>query len=435
MDSKNRLSSRSEIAVRCHEIQTGLGSIEVPDFKLLTLIGMAVRLALNIRGLPIIQYNILQLVASHFLSIPIIAVDRIVKLLEEVQFVKIQSEGQTIKAVLPTVPYYEDIYSTLGEYSQAKGGFNEAETLSLEIVKRLAKSPENIDVLRNKLGADNTLLGRSIYIGEMGSYIVKRRCRGRDILLSPTYFSENADIFADIVASKGSQDIQKTLKAIKSAQGTPLSIIETQKSIGGYKLDDSEVTILKRLAQDGMVKPPAIKTTYSGQNYFIFTPTPTGAALSPTKRDVYERAMAIVAAVRQGEFLPQAFAIRSPSAVIRTLRDKLELGKATTEATQQYRNLVHLRVGQLIPTGSGFSKFKIIDIEENREALQIAYSLVTEGAVEGLEVDEEARKALQQNQEYVESLIASGELRKREQIELNEGQQLELDMLLSGGTV
>lgn len=209
MNSKNRLSSRSEIAVRCHEIQAGLGLTEVPDFEFLTLIGMAVRLALNIRGLPIIQYGILRLVAYHFLSIPTIAVDRIVKLLEEVQFVKIQSEGQTIKAVLPTVPYYEDIYSTLGEYAQTKDGFNEAETLSLEIVKRLAKSPENIDVLRNKLGADNTLLERSIYIGEKGSYIVKRRCRGRDILLNPTYFSENADIFADIIASKGSQDIKK----------------------------------------------------------------------------------------------------------------------------------------------------------------------------------------------------------------------------------
>lgn len=432
MDNNNTISSRSEIAVRCHEIQVGLGLTEVPDFELLTETGMAVRLALNIRGLPTIRYETLRLVAYHFLSIPTLAVDRIIRLLEEVRFVKIQSEGKTIKAVLPTVPYYEDIYSTLGEYAQAKGTFNEAETLSLEIVRRLAKSPENIDTLRNKLGADNTLFGRSVYIGETGSYIVKRRSRSKDILISPTYFSENADIFADIVASKGAKSVQKALKAVRATQGIPLSIVEERKSIGRYKLDDSEVALLKRLAQDGVVKPPAIKTTYSGQNHFLFTPTPTGAALSPTKRDVYERAMAIVAAVRQGQFLPQAYAIRSPSAVIGALKNRLKLGKATTEATQQYRNLVHLRIGQLIPVGSGFSEFRIIDAEENREALQIAYSLVTRGEPEGVEVDEQARKALQQDQEYIESVVASGELRKRERIKLDEGQQLELDLLLGG---
>lgn len=143
--------------------------------------------------------------------------------------------------------------------------------------------------------------------------------------------------------------------------------------------------------------------------------------------------MAIVAAVRQGQFLPQAYAIRSPAAVIAALRDRLKLSKATTEATQQYLELVHLRVGQLIPVGGGFSEFRIIDTKENKEALQIAYSLVTTGVVKGMEVDEDARKALQQSQEYVESIVASGELRKRTHIKLDAGQQLELDLILSGG--
>jgi hypothetical protein len=143
--------------------------------------------------------------------------------------------------------------------------------------------------------------------------------------------------------------------------------------------------------------------------------------------------MAIVAAVRQGQFLPQAYAIRSPSAVIGALRDKLRLSRATTEATQQYLELVHLRVGMLIPSGNGFSEFRIIDTEENREALQIAYSMVSSGVAEGIEVDEDARKALQQGQEYIESIIAAGELRKRKIVKLDEGQQLELDLLLSGG--
>lgn len=432
-DTETTESSPGEVAVRCHEIQVSLGATEVPEFELLSEIGMAVRLALHIRGLPAIRYETLRLVANHYLYIPTTAVQRIVLLLADAEFVKIDMEGKSIKTVLPAIPYYEDLFRELGEYAQTIGKFNEAETLSIEIVRRLAKSPENVDSLRNTLGADSKLYTRSISIGESGSYLIKRRSRGRDILLTPLYFSENADVFADIVASKGSKNVKEVLDAVKSMQGVPLSVIENSKRIGHCELDPAQVSLLTRLAQDGIVKPPSIRTTYSGQNYFIFTPTPAGAALPPTKRDIYERAMAIVAAVRQGQFLPQAYAIRSPAAVIAALRDRLKLSKATTEATQQYLELVHLRVGQLIPVGGGFSEFRIIDTEENKEALQIAYSLVTTGVVKGMEVDDDARKALQQSQEYVESIVASGELRKRTYIKLDAGQQLELDLILSGG--
>lgn len=44
--------SAAEVAARCHEIQTGLGLNEVPEFDNLRAVGMGVRLALHIRGLP-----------------------------------------------------------------------------------------------------------------------------------------------------------------------------------------------------------------------------------------------------------------------------------------------------------------------------------------------------------------------------------------------
>jgi hypothetical protein len=335
---------------------------------------------------------------------------------------------------LPQVPYYQNLYETLGAYSLTGQGFNEAETLTIEVVRRLVKSPENLDALRNSLGAEKRLFDRTLQVGETGAYLVKRRCRGRDILLSPAYFSENSEVFADIVASKGSCSVRRILDLVKSVQGIPLQVVATKKRIGEELLTDDEIAILKRLAQDGAVKPPSIETRHSGKNYFLFTPTPTGAALPVTKRDIYERAMAIVAAVRQGQFLPKRYAIRSPGAVIWTLKENLCLRKATTEAVEQYRNLVHLRIGRLIPAGSGFAQFKIINTPENREALEIAYSLVAEGVAEGIEVDEDARNAMVQNQEYIESIISSSELRKREKVRLDSQQQLELESLLQGGT-
>jgi hypothetical protein len=94
--------------------------------------------------------------------------------------------------------------------------------------------------------------------------------------------------------------------------------------------------------------------------------------------------------------------------------------------------LVHLRIGRLLPTGGTFAEFHVIDTPENRQALDIAYGLVTSGEAAGVEVDDEARTALQRDQDYVESLIASSDLRSRGNVALGAEQQLELDMLLLG---
>lgn len=163
-------------------------------------IGMAVQLALHIRGLPILQYSLVKLVATTLIGIPRLAVDRITRLLAEIEFVRLIQEGKSIKSVLPTVPYFEDLYDGLGEYFETESGADEFETLTLEIVDRLAGAPHNADSLASALGADRKAFDDSIEIGTKSSFLIKQRHRTRDILMNPTYFTENADIFADHVA-------------------------------------------------------------------------------------------------------------------------------------------------------------------------------------------------------------------------------------------
>jgi len=417
-----------EIAARCHEIQTGLGMAEVPEFENLRKVGMAVRLALHIRGLPPVNYDTLRLVATHFLGIPSVAVKSILELLADVEFVKLQTEGNTINAVLPNVPYYETLYETLGTYATNEG-FNEAEELSVDLLCRLSKAPEKLDTLKSKLGAESKLLTRAFAVGQEGAYLRLHRSRGREIALSPTYFSENEDIYADMVAGTGSPQVQKLLKAVRSLQGVPLSLIQKNKEIAGVPVSDEELNLLMRLAQDGAVKPPSITTQHAGEQFFLFTPTPAGAALAPTKRDIYEKAMAIVAAIRQGEFLPQRFRIRSAGAVLYTLNRDMKLNKASKEATHQYRKLVHLRVARLVDVGNGYSELHIIETRENREALKIAYDLVDAGVASGTEVDQSARDALQQDHAFVESLVSSGTLQRRHNVPITQEQQMEMETL------
>ncbi len=176
-----------EVAARCHEIQTGLRLTEVPEFENLTMIGMAVRLSLHIRGLPPVSYEKLRLVSVHFLGIPPHFVGTVVSKLADIEFVKMQTEGKTIKVVVPTVPYYETLYQNIGSYAEDIG-LNEAEKLSIEMLSRLSKSPEKTDTLKSKLGAESALMDRMLQVGREGSYFKTHRSRGREVVLSPTYF-------------------------------------------------------------------------------------------------------------------------------------------------------------------------------------------------------------------------------------------------------
>ncbi|MBA7670086.1 hypothetical protein ES703_78229 [subsurface metagenome] len=96
--------------------------------------------------------------------------------------VRISRENKSIKTVLPTVPYYEDLFETMGEYAASECSFNETENLTIEIVRRLAGAPENRDTLLNSLGADRDLFARAVELGTTGSYIVSHRVRGRNML-------------------------------------------------------------------------------------------------------------------------------------------------------------------------------------------------------------------------------------------------------------
>jgi hypothetical protein len=423
-------SAKIKVA-RCHEIQLTIRDKEISRFETIPEIGMAVQLALHIRGLPLIDYDLLKLIATSFLGISRFAIDRIAYLLAEIEFIRIQKSGTKIIAILPTVPYFDQLYEGIGEYMSSEAKPNEFEELALAIVDKLAESPQNIDSLVNLFGGGSELTN-VVDVGTRASFLISRRIRGRNILLSPTYFSENVEIFADQVAATGANTVKNTLALIRSAQGWPLSLIESTGEINGTKISKDDLQLIKRLAQDGAVKPPTVTTSHSGENAFIFTPTPTSASITPLRRDLYEKSMAIVAAIRQGQLLPNRYRIRSPGAVLYKLKSELQLAP-TSDYAEQYQNLVYLRLAYLEKQDRGFVQLKIIDTPENREALKIAYDLVSDGETSNLSVDPEVTKAFAGDQAYVESLIGSKNMREKETITLSEDNQLQLELLLIGG--
>jgi hypothetical protein len=420
-----------EIAVRAHDITVCLERTSVPEFDLLTTLGKAVRLALHLRGVPAVSYSLIKDVAIYLLDFNADAVRPVLELLADAEFVRLDTEGRTIKTVIPDVPFYSKLFSDLGDIAKSNN-LSEPEWLTLLLLHRLAGSPLLLDQIY-QIGAEKRLVNRIIDIGSEGSFLINRRARGRSILISPTYFPENSNAYADLVAASGANRVKKVLDLLKMNQGWPLSKLLAERELCGVHLDDDDLAVVKMLAGEGFIPPPAIKTTHAGMNYFLFGPRPGITRLPSSKRPIYEAAMALVAAVRQGQLLPAQYAIHSPYALLRSLKEKKFL-RANTEAIEQYRKVASLRVGKLERVGSGseWARFVLIDRPENIEAVDMAIEMVL-GSEPPVMSSEEIIISLRKGEKYVESLIGRKRILADKVINIDEESQAVVESFLLRG--
>ena len=215
MGSQDQLTPQ-EIAVRAHDITVCLERTSVSEFDELTKLGKAVRLALHLRGVPAVSYSLLREVAIHLLDFHPDAVRPVVELLAEAEFVQLDTEGKTIKTVIPDVPFYEALFSNLGEVV-GTNNFSEPEALTISLLHRLASSPMLADHAYT-FGADRSLVNRIIDIGTQGAFIVNQRARGKSVLVSPTLVvpARPCNFFCGIATR---QNLRTHLLPVESIEG------------------------------------------------------------------------------------------------------------------------------------------------------------------------------------------------------------------------
>lgn len=418
--------SKAEFA---HDIQVGLARKSVPEFDQLPIIGFAAKLALNIRGLGEIDAQVLRQVADHFFDIPAVLIKSVLEVLAEVEHVTLIKEGQTIKKIIPNVPIFSSVYDGLGEYIGTIA-LTEHEELAIAVLSELKTKPEKRDALFNRIGAEQSAFKRVESITAEGGLVLPKRARGQNILVSPYYFADGYDHLAKLAAAGGSKNISRILEIIKKAQGWPLSLIISRGEVNGTKLTQAEILILQELLADGILKPPSLNIPSTGaREHFVFTPSAGQGKLSSGAREIYERAMALVAAVRKGQLLPEAFRIRSPVQLLNKLKTAKAIG-ASTEAAAQYTNLVSLRVGRLKRIRDNWYRFELIDTPENIQAVDDAIAMFQDGEPLSNGVNEEARLALQQDETYIQSIVSASKLRESERPKLDEDSQWQYDQLL-----
>ncbi|WP_176484595.1 hypothetical protein [Sphingomonas spermidinifaciens] len=252
---------------------------------------------------------------------------------------------------------------------------------------------------------------------------------GQTVLLSPVYFADNNAGLADLLAKVGGTDFEYVVSVLKAHQGWPLSLIIAQQRVSGRPLTTVQVELIRMLASENILKPPTIEIGSFAET-FLFTPRPGAARLSPGKRDIYERAMALLSAVRKGQLLPFAYPIRKPSVVLSTLLTDGYLG-ANTEARRQYGKVAStFNIGYFVETKPGWHKFHLRRTEENVEAVELAIMLADGGEARvEMRRDDEARSLLQMDDKYVSSVLGSKTLRERQKIKPSAAAKEQWDQL------
>jgi hypothetical protein len=233
-----------DIAEFAYDLHAGLSAHQVPEFDDLHSIGMAATLAIHIKGLGEIDYEVLRKVSDHFMSIPSIALGEVLRILDEVEFVKLVEKGRKIERIVPNIPVFDDVYVGLGDYAGAECDLNSHEQATLRILAALQKAPQNKNKLFNDLGIEKPLFDRCITIGATSGILSEHRARGRPVLISPFYFADNLDGLADAAAAVGASAIQSTLSKVKDNQGWPLSLVDGTQEIGSAYFECHRNSIL-----------------------------------------------------------------------------------------------------------------------------------------------------------------------------------------------
>lgn len=411
-----------------HDLQVGLARSSVPEFGELPLVGMAAKLAVNIRGLGAIPGEVLRQVADHFFDIPALALRPVLDILAEIGYVDLITSGKTLNSVIPNVPHFASVYGGLGEYVGTID-LTEHEEVAIAVLNELRSKPEKRDAMIGRLGAPMPVFNRVELITKTGGLVVPKRARGQDVLVSPYYFADSLDALASHAAAGGAGVVQRLLDLLKKAQGWPLSMIRKRGEINGTKLSPTELQLLEEMVADGVLRPPSLRNPTVNE-HFVFTPRPGAGVMNGSTREIYERTMAIVAAVRKGQLLPSRFAIKYPAALLDKLATDKKIG-ASTEAALQYTNLVTLRVGKLVPLPrTGWYEFQLIDTPENVQALQDAISIFRSGEPLSSGVSDDARIALQRDETYIQSIVASTALRQIARPPLDEQARAQMEQLL-----
>lgn len=185
------------IAIRAHDMHHGLslktGGL-LPRVKTTRIVGACAQLSTVIKDQEVIE-NYAQLeAAAGEIGIDDVLLERCLKDLEEVEFVRLKKSGDDIKRIDVKVPLLDGIYGRLGELWVARKP-TDFEQVSIGILDEVATMPQKAADIQKRYGLSMKDMEALKDLGSAGSYLGAYTSRkdGEEIWYSPLHWDEKPE--------------------------------------------------------------------------------------------------------------------------------------------------------------------------------------------------------------------------------------------------
>jgi hypothetical protein len=320
-------------------------------YKNTLLIGKAATLAMHLRGLLYIEnYQSLEYAAST-LGINGLELERVLRELEEVDFVRVIKIGEEIKRIEIKVPEFRSGYSELGQRWKELNP-SELEKSGIIVLNQLIRGPAKRFSFFDSLGIDNQTEAMICDVMKAGHLLEIQPVAGEEMVYSPLAVDGNPNIYLNW-AKMFPNEVASAMNLLKTNQGIPIADSIVSKN-----------SALKAAIHTGVLMPIQVSGA-TGEQQFIFAPV---GNLTNEERVILDKARAIVSCVRYGEKFAAGRPIKDANAILRTLRSNKRFKRGHPDLFSQYGLLVEKMIGRPFRDKGGFWNFAVDDTPENMKA-------------------------------------------------------------------
>lgn len=397
--------------LRCQDVHSGLRNLD-PNAPLLgplndtRVVGMAATLGGLIRGHDVIEdAQALMQVAAHQLDVNMLSFGEVIRVLEDAGFVQgVQRRGGKITTFTETVPYYDDLYATLGETWRERSP-TEVEQQLLLVIDGLAKSPVPLEDLESAFDLDHEAVPELIEVATGAGLIQTLRTIDGDVAYSPFFGFENPQLLEALVVDHGTDQLVSEFAAVRARQG--------------LEMNPEQYPLLTGAVAGGLVMAASVRLPDGSMQAFAAMPYVSDPHLLTTRKPVLDKALAVLACLRCAETHGE-YNTLSPAGLVNVIDKLLDPNRGFLAPNSAHRRQYELmrNSGLLVfgpdskPGGSWVTP-RFVDTQDNREALLLARDLIVHGELVERRVDDAvARTALASGKDYAAPMQTSHRMRQ-----------------------
>lgn len=362
----------ARIGLRAYDITLGFRNLDersaaLSDFSHTHTAGMAALLTGAIKGREIIRdARALKKIAADVLKINPWAFDKVVNELGELELVReIRCrDGEVISFVEQVPLLHDDVHARLGD-RWVNSHPSEIEQMMVAAVDTLAHTPLPREQLRAAISADDRADEILRGVGQAAELIRLYRLQdGTEVVASPLYAFEQPDTLVPLFEQHPADRVRESFGRIREQPGLPV-------------LMDGSDPIAEDMVRLGLVPAPTVVGADKRSRAFIVLPYGLDAAYLTSKKQVLERALALIACVRCGEISGGVTPVRFPDRLLAALmdpdRDYSLSGHSST--MRQYALLIQLGMIHVVDRNS-LPAARLRPTEDNLEAVDLARTLL-----------------------------------------------------------